>query len=91
MLIGVIADDFTGASDIANTLAKGLPPEGGLRTAQFPGVPTEPVSSDIEQMSLVQIMLCSAQHFQRQGVRFIKAICLFLTNLSTNPGWRTTR
>ena len=34
MLIGVIADDFTGASDIANTLAK-----GGLVTAQYMGVP----------------------------------------------------
>ncbi|MEI4488711.1 3-oxo-tetronate kinase [Frigidibacter sp. MR17.14] len=39
MLIGVIADDFTGASDIANTLAKGTAPEGGLVTAQFAGVP----------------------------------------------------
>ncbi len=34
MLLGVIADDFTGASDIGNTLAK-----GGLATAQFLGVP----------------------------------------------------
>jgi 3-dehydrotetronate 4-kinase len=34
MLLGVIADDFTGASDIANTLAK-----GGLATIQFLGVP----------------------------------------------------
>lgn len=34
MLLGVIADDFTGASDIANTLAK-----GGLSTTQFVGVP----------------------------------------------------
>ncbi|MBM3605325.1 MAG: four-carbon acid sugar kinase family protein [Alphaproteobacteria bacterium] len=48
MLIGVIADDFTGASDIANTLAKGVTPEGGLRTAQFSGVPTRPVAPDIE-------------------------------------------
>ena len=39
MLLGVVADDFTGASDIANTLARGLPGEGGLRTAQFLGVP----------------------------------------------------
>lgn len=35
MKIGVIADDFTGASDIALTLA-----EAGLSTAQFIGVPT---------------------------------------------------
>ena len=30
MLLGVIADDFTGASDIANTLAKGFGEAGGL-------------------------------------------------------------
>jgi len=48
MLLGVIADDFTGASDIANTLAKGVPGEGGLRTTQFLGVPCRPASSDIE-------------------------------------------
>lgn len=34
MLLGCIADDFTGASDLANTLAK-----GGMRTSQFCGVP----------------------------------------------------
>ena len=48
MKIGVIADDFTGASDIANTLAKGVEPEGGLRTAQFPGIPTTPADEAIE-------------------------------------------
>lgn len=48
MLIGVIADDFTGGSDVANTLAKGTRSEGGLRTAQYPGVPTGPASPDIE-------------------------------------------
>ncbi|WP_170336742.1 3-oxo-tetronate kinase [Ruegeria arenilitoris] len=48
MKIGVIADDFTGASDIANTLAKGVEPEGGLRTAQFPGIPNTPADEEIE-------------------------------------------
>ncbi len=48
MLLGIIADDFTGASDIANTLAKGLPGQGGLRTAQFLGVPKEQAPADIE-------------------------------------------
>jgi uncharacterized protein YgbK (DUF1537 family) len=48
MLLGVIADDFTGASDIANTLAKGLPGEGGLRTAQFLGVPLQDAPDGIE-------------------------------------------
>jgi len=48
VLLGVIADDFTGASDIANTIAKGVAPHGGLRTAQFLGVPTTAAPVDIE-------------------------------------------
>ncbi len=48
MLLGVIADDFTGASDIANTLARGIPGQGGLRTTQFLGVPGRPAPSDVE-------------------------------------------
>ena len=43
MLLGVIADDFTGASDIANTLAK-----GGLSTVQFLGVPTRAAPESCE-------------------------------------------
>jgi uncharacterized protein YgbK (DUF1537 family) len=43
MLLGVIADDFTGASDIANTLAK-----GGLATVQFLGIPDRPAPADCE-------------------------------------------
>lgn len=47
MLLGVIADDFTGASDIANTLARG--PEGeGLRTSQYLGVPNFPAGPTVE-------------------------------------------
>lgn len=48
MLLGVIADDFTGASDIANTIAKGYGPEGGLRTIQFLGIPTAPAPVGVE-------------------------------------------
>ncbi len=48
MLLGVIADDFTGASDIANTLAQGLEDEGGLRTTQYLFVPTTPAAPDVE-------------------------------------------
>lgn len=48
MLVGVIADDFTGASDIANTLAKGLAADGGLLTAQYVGVPSRSADSSIE-------------------------------------------
>ena len=43
MLLGVVADDFTGASDIANTLAK-----GGLSTVQFLGLPTKPAPDSCE-------------------------------------------
>jgi uncharacterized protein YgbK (DUF1537 family) len=39
MLLGCIADDFTGASDLANTLSK-----YGMMTAQFNGVPVSNVT-----------------------------------------------
>jgi len=48
MLIGVIADDFTGAGDIASTLAMGLPGEGGLNTAQFLGIPETDAPADVK-------------------------------------------
>lgn len=43
MLLGCIADDFTGASDLANTLAK-----GGMATTQFVGVPVGAPPRDCE-------------------------------------------
>jgi 3-dehydrotetronate 4-kinase len=43
MLLGCIADDFTGASDLANTLAK-----GGMATTQFVGVPERPAPASCE-------------------------------------------
>lgn len=43
MKIGVIADDFTGASDIALTLA-----EAGMQVAQFNGVPTRDAPEGLE-------------------------------------------
>ncbi|MEP7069026.1 MAG: 3-oxo-tetronate kinase [Usitatibacter sp.] len=43
MLLGVVADDFTGASDIANTLAR-----GGLATTQFLGIPAGAAASPCE-------------------------------------------
>ena len=41
----MIADDYTGASDIANTLAK-----GGLATVQLLGVPAQPLPTPFEAM-----------------------------------------
>ncbi|ASJ72684.1 3-oxo-tetronate kinase [Granulosicoccus antarcticus] len=43
MLLGCIGDDFTGSSDLANTLAK-----QGMRTVQYTGVPAEDAAADIE-------------------------------------------
>ena len=43
MLLGCIGDDFTGSSDLANTLAK-----GGMRTVQFTGIPAGPADPAIE-------------------------------------------
>ena len=48
MLIGVIADDFTGASDIASALASGVDGKGGLSTVQFLGVPTEASPKEVD-------------------------------------------
>ncbi|MET1414459.1 3-oxo-tetronate kinase [Roseibium sp. HPY-6] len=43
MKLGVVADDFTGASDIALTLA-----EGGMSAAQFVGIPSKAPSAEID-------------------------------------------
>ncbi len=43
MLLGCIGDDFTGSSDLANTLAK-----QGMRTVQYSGVPNTPAARDVE-------------------------------------------
>ena len=43
MLLGCIADDFTGATDIANNLVR-----GGMRTVQAIGVPDEPLADEAD-------------------------------------------
>ena len=43
MLLGCIGDDFTGSSDLANTLAK-----GGMRTVQYTGIPDAPAGDDVQ-------------------------------------------
>ena len=43
MLLGCIGDDFTGSSDLANTLSK-----QGMRCVQFTGVPSAPAGQDVE-------------------------------------------
>jgi uncharacterized protein YgbK (DUF1537 family) len=48
MLLGIIADDFTGAGDIANTITKGFPKQGGLRTTQYLRIPESPAAQNVE-------------------------------------------
>ena len=43
MLLGCIGDDFTGSSDLANTLAK-----AGMRTVQYSGIPSGPAGADVQ-------------------------------------------
>lgn len=43
MLLGCIGDDFTGSSDLGNTLTK-----GGMRSVQYVGVPKGPAAADVE-------------------------------------------
>ena len=43
IVLGCIADDFTGATDLANNLVR-----GGMRVVQTIGVPTEPIDSGVD-------------------------------------------
>ncbi len=43
MVLGCIADDFTGATDLANNLVR-----AGMRVVQTIGVPAEPLSAEVE-------------------------------------------
>ena len=45
VLLGAIADDFTGATDLANTLVR-----HGMRTVQLIGVPSEPAPDDVDAL-----------------------------------------
>ena len=76
MLLGCIADDFTGASDLANTLTA-----GGMRTVQTIGVPPEGAASDadavvvalksrsIDAADAVAQSLAALRWLRAQGVR----------------------
>lgn len=100
MLIGVIADDFTGAGDIASTLAKGLPGQGGLKVSQFMGVPDQDAPAGIEAgvVSLksrsdpaaeaIAQSLAALAWLQRQGCRQIvfKYCSTFDSTLEGNIG-----
>ncbi|HVZ15310.1 MAG TPA: 3-oxo-tetronate kinase [Bauldia sp.] len=83
MLIGVVADDFTGASDVANALAR-----GGMATTQFIGVPNGRASDtcdagvvalksrSIAAADAVALSLDALSWLKRQGCRqFVFKYC----------------
>ena len=43
LVLGCIADDFTGGTDLAGMLVK-----AGMRTVQMIGVPQEPIGDDVD-------------------------------------------
>ena len=54
MKLGIVADDFTGATDIASMLVR-----GGLRTVQLIGVPGDPVPAEAADADAVVVALKS--------------------------------
>ncbi len=82
MQLGVIADDFTGASDVANSLA-----QGGLSTIQLIGVPSGPApatqaavialkSRSIPAADAVAQSLAAAEWLTRAGcARILFKVC----------------
>ncbi|MEQ1943191.1 3-oxo-tetronate kinase [Mesorhizobium sp. VNQ89] len=76
MLLGCIGDDFTGSSDLANTLAK-----GGMRAVQYNGVPNADADASVEAgvvalktrtipvHEAVEQSLAALEWLRRQGCR----------------------
>ena len=52
ILLGCIADDFTGATDLANNLVR-----AGMRVVQTNGVPTQVLASDVDAVDAIVIAL----------------------------------
>ncbi|MHA1129145.1 MAG: 3-oxo-tetronate kinase, partial [Alphaproteobacteria bacterium] len=93
MLLGCIGDDFTGSSDLANTLAK-----GGMQVALFSGVPDGPSSAEAGVVALksrtiapkaaVAQSLAALEWLLAQGCRqiFFKYCSTFDSTLQGNIG-----
>ncbi|WP_309084944.1 3-oxo-tetronate kinase [Chelativorans sp.] len=95
MLLGCIGDDFTGSSDLANTLAK-----GGMRTVQYTRIPTERAlpgaqaavislkSRTCPPPEAVAMSLAALQWLQEQGCRqfFFKYCSTFDSTPDGNIG-----
>ena len=95
MLLGCIGDDFTGSSDLANTLAK-----GGMRTVQYTRIPDGDASPGIEAAVIslksrtcppgeaVAMSLAALHWLERQGCRqfFFKYCSTFDSTPDGNIG-----
>ncbi|MGH1578578.1 3-oxo-tetronate kinase [Planktotalea sp.] len=95
MLLGCIGDDFTGSSDLANTLAK-----GGMRTVQYAGVPESDAAADvqagvvalktrsIDPSDAIKQSLAALKWLQSQGCRqfFFKYCSTFDSTAEGNIG-----
>ncbi|MDD5028558.1 MAG: four-carbon acid sugar kinase family protein [Rhodoferax sp.] len=78
ILLGCIADDFTGATDLANNLVR-----SGMRVVQAMGVPTQPLNADadavvvalksrtVPKAEAIAQSLAALQWLQAQGARQI--------------------
>ena len=62
LLLGCVADDFTGATDLANTLVK-----AGMRTIQLLGVP--PAGLEVPQADCIIVALKSRSNPAAEAVR----------------------
>ncbi len=95
MLLGCIGDDFTGSSDLANTLSK-----QGMRCVQYSGVPKVPAVKDVEAgvialksrsidpLEAVRQSLEALEWLQAQGCEqfFFKYCSTFDSTLEGNIG-----
>jgi len=72
MLLGCIGDDFTGSSDLANTLAR-----QGMRTVQYSGIPDAPADAAVEAGVIAlksrAIEVAQAVHLSLEALEWLQA------------------
>jgi uncharacterized protein YgbK (DUF1537 family) len=76
LLLGCIADDFTGATDLANTLVK-----AGMRTVQLLGVPSPGL--EVPQADCIIVALKSRSNPPQEAVQLSLAALDWLRSLGT--------
>ncbi len=73
ILLGCIADDFTGATDLANNLVR-----AGMRVVQTNGIPTQPLSLDVDAVVVAlksrTIAPADAVEQSLQALKWLKSI-----------------